>query len=219
MLHVVTSCYTISMINCYNMNIWLSVIGLLWLVRLTVIRSVSIISIFEISIWESQIRTNWLWMFFWHDVGFQCARVSAQKNTMKFRKSTVWLGDPHGQLRGVGLGRRVLCNGADRGHLFWINPWKTSSMLQSMDMRRKRPGQGARQSRPRIQLFASGSSPLYEMGPSRWYALCHVGATCVCCGQHLRSIPVVPLYLMTLSGRKRKQLESILFPLSQLWSW
>ena len=26
---------------------------------------------------------------FWHDVGFQCARVSAQKNTMKFRKSTV----------------------------------------------------------------------------------------------------------------------------------
>ena len=28
-------------------------------------------------------------MFFWHDFGFQCARVSAQKNTMKFRKSTV----------------------------------------------------------------------------------------------------------------------------------
>ena len=28
-------------------------------------------------------------MFFRHDVGFQCARVSAQKNTMKFRKSTV----------------------------------------------------------------------------------------------------------------------------------
>ena len=28
-------------------------------------------------------------MLFWHDVGFQCARVSAQKNTMKFRKSTV----------------------------------------------------------------------------------------------------------------------------------
>ena len=52
-------------------------------------RSVSIISIFESSIWESQIRTNWLWMFFWHDVGFQCARVSAQRNTMKFRKSTV----------------------------------------------------------------------------------------------------------------------------------
>ena len=26
---------------------------------------------------------------FLHDVGFQCARVSAQKNTMKFRKSTV----------------------------------------------------------------------------------------------------------------------------------
>ena len=53
------------------------------------VRSVSIISIFEFSIWESQIRTNWLRMFFWHDVGFQCARVSAQKNTMKFRKSTV----------------------------------------------------------------------------------------------------------------------------------
>ena len=28
-------------------------------------------------------------MFFKHDVGFQCARVSAQKKTMKFRKSTV----------------------------------------------------------------------------------------------------------------------------------
>ena len=28
-------------------------------------------------------------MFFWQDVGFQCARVSAQKNTMRFRKSTV----------------------------------------------------------------------------------------------------------------------------------
>ena len=28
---------------------------------------------------------------FWHDVGFQCARVSAKKNTMKFRKSTVVL--------------------------------------------------------------------------------------------------------------------------------
>ena len=28
---------------------------------------------------------------FWHDVGFQCARVSAQTNTMKFRKSTVIL--------------------------------------------------------------------------------------------------------------------------------
>ena len=28
-------------------------------------------------------------MFFGHDVGFQCARVSAEKNTMKFRKSTV----------------------------------------------------------------------------------------------------------------------------------
>ena len=26
---------------------------------------------------------------FWHDVGFQCARVSAQKNTMKFRKPAV----------------------------------------------------------------------------------------------------------------------------------
>ena len=51
------------------------------------LRSVSIISIFEFSIWESQIRTNYLWMFFWHDVGFQCARVSAQTNTMKFRKS------------------------------------------------------------------------------------------------------------------------------------
>ena len=51
-------------------------------------RSVSIISIFEFSVWESQIRTNSLWRFFWHDVGFQCARVSAQKNTMKFGKST-----------------------------------------------------------------------------------------------------------------------------------
>ena len=28
-------------------------------------------------------------MFVWHDVGFQCARVSAKKNTMIFRKSTV----------------------------------------------------------------------------------------------------------------------------------
>ena len=28
-------------------------------------------------------------MFFWHDVGFQCSRVSAQRITMKFRKSTV----------------------------------------------------------------------------------------------------------------------------------
>ena len=28
-------------------------------------------------------------MLFWHDVGFQCARVSANKNTMKFRKLTV----------------------------------------------------------------------------------------------------------------------------------
>ena len=28
-------------------------------------------------------------MLFRHDVGFQCARVSAQKSTMKFRKSTV----------------------------------------------------------------------------------------------------------------------------------
>ena len=28
-------------------------------------------------------------MFFWRDVGFQCARVSAQKNTTKFRKPTV----------------------------------------------------------------------------------------------------------------------------------
>ena len=28
-------------------------------------------------------------VFVWHDVGFQCARVSAQKNTMKFRKSTL----------------------------------------------------------------------------------------------------------------------------------
>ena len=53
------------------------------------IRSVSIISIFEFSIGESQIRANSLWMFFWHDVGFQCARVSAQQSTMKFRKSTV----------------------------------------------------------------------------------------------------------------------------------
>ena len=53
------------------------------------VRSVSIISIFEFSIWESQIRTNQLWMIVWHDVGFQCARVSSQRNTMKFRKSTV----------------------------------------------------------------------------------------------------------------------------------
>ena len=33
---------------------------------------------------------------FWHDVGFQCARVSAKENTMKFRKPTVpllWDGD------------------------------------------------------------------------------------------------------------------------------
>ena len=29
-------------------------------------------------------------MFFLHDVEFQCARVSSQKSTMKFRKSTVW---------------------------------------------------------------------------------------------------------------------------------
>ena len=50
-------------------NIW---IYLSWL------RSVSTISIFEFSIWESQIRTNELWMFFWHDIGFKCARVSAQ---------------------------------------------------------------------------------------------------------------------------------------------
>ena len=28
-------------------------------------------------------------VFFWHDVEFQCARVSAQKNTMKFRTSTI----------------------------------------------------------------------------------------------------------------------------------
>ena len=53
------------------------------------VRSVSIISIFEFSIWESQIRTHQLWIVVWHDVGFQCARVSAQKNMMKFRKSTV----------------------------------------------------------------------------------------------------------------------------------
>ena len=38
------------------------------------------------------IRTNWLWMSFWHDVGFQCASVSARKNTMKLWKSTV---QPH----------------------------------------------------------------------------------------------------------------------------
>ena len=43
------------------------------------VRSVSIISIFGFSIWESQIRTNQLWMLFWHDVGFQCARVSAPR--------------------------------------------------------------------------------------------------------------------------------------------
>ena len=53
------------------------------------LRSVFINSIFEFSIWESQIRTNWLWMFFRLDVGFRCARVSAQKNTNTFRKSTV----------------------------------------------------------------------------------------------------------------------------------
>ena len=49
-----------------------------------VLRSVSIISIFEFSIWESQIRTNLLWMFCWHDVGFQCARVSAPNKRWNF---------------------------------------------------------------------------------------------------------------------------------------
>ena len=71
---------------------WLTLRPLFKLTSCKLIRSVSIISIFEFSIWESQIRTNWLRMFFWHDVGFQCASVSAQKNTMKFRKSTVPFG-------------------------------------------------------------------------------------------------------------------------------
>ena len=51
--------------------------------------SVSMISFFGFSTWESQIQRNQLWMYFWHDVGFQCARVSDQKNVMKFRKPTV----------------------------------------------------------------------------------------------------------------------------------
>ena len=43
------------------------------------LRSVSIISIFEFSIWESSLN-NSIVDVFWHDVGFQCARVSAQKS-------------------------------------------------------------------------------------------------------------------------------------------
>ena len=35
---------------------------------------------------------KWIVDVFWQDVGFQCARVSAQTNTMKFRKSTVGKG-------------------------------------------------------------------------------------------------------------------------------
>ena len=47
-------------------------------------RSVSIISIFEFSIWESQIRTNYLWIFVWQYVGFQCAKGWPKKKLWNF---------------------------------------------------------------------------------------------------------------------------------------
>ena len=45
---------------------------------------------FNLRIVKLRVKSEQInWMFVWHDVGFQCARVSAQENTMKFRKSTV----------------------------------------------------------------------------------------------------------------------------------
>ena len=56
-------------------------------------------------------------MFFWHDVGFQCARVSAQKNAMKFRKSTARR--IYGSILPTSLGKWVLL-------IFWGLTWRLS---------------------------------------------------------------------------------------------
>ena len=61
-------------------------------------QSVSIISIFSIR--ESQIRTKWLWIFVWHHVGFQCARVSAQKTRWNFGNRPHVFTWPEGEVTG-----------------------------------------------------------------------------------------------------------------------